>query len=75
MSLPFFPVPLDDIVSDLKRDGVFHIFFVLDNYRRQNNEKVTKIVEFFFGLPEYPSYQILFVKNGKNYYFRCNECQ
>jgi len=52
MLLTLFPVPPDDTVPDLKRDGVFHILFVLYNDRRRKHDKFVVLFPYAFVLED-----------------------
>ena len=53
VSLPFFPVSLDDPVPDLERYGVFHVLFVLDNNRRRKHDKLVVLLSDAFVLEDF----------------------
>ena len=53
MLLTLFPVPLDNTVSDLKRDGVFHVFFVPDDDGGREHDKFVVLFPYTFVLEDF----------------------
>ena len=53
MPLTFFPVPLDDTLSDLEGDGVFHVLFVVNNYGGRKHNKLVVLFPDAFVLEDF----------------------